>query len=63
MRSIKESVQLVMMKFISTTSCPHLFNSSTAVLDGHFSILNMYFYEKYGNMKLDWLFNYKLMTK
>lgn len=51
------------MKFLSTASCPHLFNRSTAVLDGHFSVLNMYFYEKYGNLKLDWLFNYKLITK
>jgi hypothetical protein len=51
-----------MMKFICTTSCPHLFNRSTATLDGHFSVLNMYFYEKHVNMKLDWLFNYKHIT-
>lgn len=59
----KKSVHLFMMKFISTASCLHLFNRSTAVLDGHFSVLNMYFYEKYGNTKLDWLFNYKLIKK
>ena len=52
-----------MMKFLSTALCPHLFNYSTAVPDGHFSVLNMYFYEKYGNMTLDWLFNYKLIKK
>ena len=52
-----------MMKFTSTASCSQLFNHSTAVLDGHFSVRNMYFYYKYGNMKLDWFFHYKLIKK